>query len=261
MFTVMGMTRSRNNWAFGGVLAVVAVAAIGMLLFGATIRDLWLQGVVKDVAVAILLAVAITALWRLRGNRMFAQEVLELQNVGESVQNWGVRELSMDWESVPWKDLFGFASRIDIVQGYGYTWSSGSRQAALEDFAAKKGRRLRVALPDPANEQVMDALAKRFYTTKEVVRERVLEATRRYQSLRKKGGADIRVYYRDGEPVYAGYLFDSDLVVTLYTHRKAKVADVPVIRVRGGDLVEFVKDDFEEIFRIGTEVPLQEEAS
>jgi hypothetical protein len=65
----------------------------------------------------------------------------------------------------------------------------------------------------------------------------------------------VRVYYRDGEPVYAGYLFDSDLVVTLYTHRRAKVANIPVIQCRGGELVDFVRADLDEVFKISNEVP------
>lgn len=256
MVASVGMTRSRNNWAFGGTLAAITLASLVLLVWvGPAITDEWWQDVVKDLAIAVLLAVAITGLWRLRGNRMFAQEVLELQNVGESVERWGVRELSMDWEKIDWKSLFQHAKEVSIIHGYAYTWSSGGRQALLEEFAAQRGRKLRIALPDPGNEVIMEALAKRFNTTKDVVQDRVREATDRYLALRRPKGADVRVYYRDGEPVYAGYLFDSELVVTLYTHRRAKVSTVPVIQCRGGELVDFVKADLTEVFKISSEVP------
>lgn len=256
MVAIMGMTRSRNNWAFGGTLVGATLfSAILLVWVGPAITDLWWQGVIKDIAIAVLLAVGITGLWRLRGNRMFAQEVLELQNVGESVERWGVRELSMDWEKIDWKGLFEHSKQVSIIHGYAYTWGSGGRQAALEDFAAQRGRKLQIALPDPENEVIMEALAKRFNTTKEVVGDRVREAAQRYLALRRPKGADVRVYYRDGEPVYAGYLFDSELVLTLYTHRRAKVANVPVIQCRGGELVEFVQADLLEVFKISNEVP------
>ncbi|MRX44508.1 hypothetical protein [Agromyces kandeliae] len=262
MVADVGMTRSRNNWAFGSlIVAAIAAALFLLLVIGPPLTDPWWQGVVKDIAIAMLLAVAVTGFWRLRGNRMFAEEVLELQHVGESAQNWGLRELSMDWESVDWKGLFEHASQVDIIHGYGYTWSGGSRQLALEAFAAKRGRKLRVALPDPGSDWVMTALAKRFFTTEDVVKARIEEAASRYLSLRKaRGGADIRVYYREGEPLYAAYKFDADLVMTLYTHRKAKIAEIPVVRVRGGDLAKFVQADFDEVFRISSEVPAAEGA-
>ena len=256
MFATVGMTRSRNNYAFAGLLIAVTAAAVLLLVWiGPIVDDPWWQSVIKDVAIAMLLAVAITGLWRLRGNRMFAQEVLELQNVGESVERWGVRELSMDWEKIDWKGLFQHAKRVSIIHGYAYTWGSGGRQALLEEFAAQKGRSLQIALPDPENEVIMDALAKRFNTTPAAVRDRVLDAKDRYLALRRPKGADVRVYYRDGEPVYAGYLFDADLVVTLYTHRRAKVANIPVIQCRGGELVDFVRADLDEVFKISNEVP------
>jgi hypothetical protein len=81
-------------------------------------------------------------------------------------------------------------------------------------------------------------LALRYDSTRDRIKQQITEAASAFAGLRKEGGADIRVYYRRGDPTFACYRFDDQIVVTLYSHRRTR-GDVPTMLIGPGTLYEF----------------------
>ena len=182
-----------------------------------------LQTLVRELGSLLIVTGGITILWDLKGRREFADEVLAKAQVSADVRSSGLQRLSMQYLSdVEWSRMFQRAREIEIFVSYGTTWRS-VHWARFEEFSRGKGNRLRVYLPDPEDQTTVSVLALRYDSTSEQIKQRITEAASAFASLRQaRGGADIRIYYRRGDPTFACYRFDDEIVVTLYSHRRAR---------------------------------------
>ena len=133
--------------------------------------------------------------------------------------------------------MFQRAREIEISFSYATTWR-GVHWARFQEFSQDKKNSLRVYLPHPEDEVIISALALRYDSTRDRIKQQITEAASAFAGLRKGGGADIRVYYRRGDPTFACYRFDDQIVVTLYSHRRTR-SDVPTMLIGPGTLYDF----------------------
>jgi hypothetical protein len=139
-----------------------------------------------------------------------------------------------------WRELFGEVREVDIFVAYGQTWLH-LHARELAGVAARADATIRVFLADPDDAQTMAVLAERFATTPSDLRTRVESTRRDYESLRRPGGADIRVYYWPGDRLFSFYRLDDTAVVGFYSHTRSRAAAVPVfVCGEQGELYQFV---------------------
>lgn len=221
------------------------MAAIGVaLIWLGTLGEEWYHFVFTQAGTAVLVAAGISVLWDWWGRRLFAEEIYERMKVAQSVSRWGVRDLSLTWNEQPWPELFAKGSNVDVMLGYGQTWR-GVAHSGLEEFLSRRKNTLRVCLPDPDLDWLMVSLAHRYNQTPERLTERVREAARYFADLRDAGEATVQIFFRPGQPLYAMYRFESVAIVTLYPHRKERSSKVPAMTMETGEMVEWLKQDFE----------------
>lgn len=195
-------------------------------------------------------------LWELRGRRDVIDEVLDQVELSSDVKAAGIRRVSMDWKAIEWGTLFSAARSIELQVAYASTWRN-NHWTQLTSFANRSGNALTVILPDPDDSMTMRTLARRYQYTPEKVAERVRETARAFASLSSPTGAKVKIYYRDAEPTHTCYRFDDTLVVTLYTHKRART-QVPAMILEGGSFAEFFQDDLDAAREQGREVPVAE---
>ena len=216
------------------------------------------QTLVRELGALLVVTGGITVLWDQKGRRDFADEVLAKAQVGADIRSSGVQRLSMQWlDDVEWSRMIQQAREIEIFISYGATWRR-THWARFQEFSRDPHNSLRVYLPHPEDEATVSVLALRYASTSDRIRQQITDAAADFASLRQAGGgADIRIYYRRGDPTFTCYRFDNQIVVTLYSHRRAR-GDVPTILIGPGTLFNFFAAELRAIRSQGEPQPSAE---
>jgi hypothetical protein len=236
---------------------LVVLAGIGLMWLSNT---KWfeshkaLQATANQVGGLLITIGGLLVLWELWAKRDLMNEVLEKARIGADVSAAGVDRVTMNWLDVPWDDLFKNAKHISVFISYGSSWRK-LHWPKIEDFAKTKGNSLRLFLPDPDDEATMRVLAQRYDYTLQRIRENVLETAQEFAKLGTTCAADIRIYYRAGDPTYTCYSFDDKVLVTLYANRRRR-GHVPTLLVGQGTFRDFFKEDLDAIENQSRSVPL-----
>lgn len=184
-------------------------------------------------------------LWDLRGKRDIMDEVLEKTRLSSDISAAGLDRVTMNWLDVPWEQLFSGANQIEVFISYGSSWRK-IHWPKIQAFANNPKHSFRLYLPDPDDDITMRILAQRFDYTPEKIRENVLETAEEFAKLADNTQADIRIYYRAGDPCYTSYRFDDQVLVTLYSHKRQR-GDVPTMLLNKGTFGDFFIEDLKHI--------------
>ncbi|MDQ1294231.1 MAG: hypothetical protein QG608_2114 [Actinomycetota bacterium] len=180
----------------------------------------------------------------LKGRRALSDEVLAIANLSEDIKRAGVKCVTGRYlEEVAWVDLFKGAHELDIMVAYGRTWRN-THQDRLQK-AVQSGATVRVFLPDPGNELMVQVLADRFGYNQEKVRQEIEDAIQFYRELGSSMGKLVDVRLHAVDPVFSCYRFDGRAVITLYSHARKRHTLVPTLVVGEGDLYTYVHDEIE----------------
>ena len=103
----------------------------------------------------------------------------------------------------------------------------------------------------------MQVLARRYDYTLQKIRDNVLETAEEFAKLGTSAAcqADIRIYYRAGDPTYTSYRFDEKVLVTMYANRRRR-GDIPTMLFGQGSFSDFFKEDLTAIENQSRPVPL-----
>ncbi|UBV14922.1 hypothetical protein [Mycolicibacterium fortuitum] len=236
--------------------SLVVIAGIGLMWLS---NKGWfdshkaVQATANQVGGLLITTGGLAILWDLRAKRDFMQEVLEKVRISSDVTAAGIDRVTMKWMDIPWDDLFKNSKQVSVFISYGGSWRKNN-WATIEKFVGVKGNSLRLFLPDPNDEATMQVLAKRYDYTPQKVRDNVVETTEEFAKL-GTAGADVRIYYRAGDPTYTSYCFDDKVLVTLYANRRRR-GDVPTLLVGQGTFHDFFKEDLTAIENQSTPVAL-----
>ena len=237
--------------------AVVALAGIGLLLLSNVAwfdRHPALEATSNQLGGLLITTGGLGLLWELRGKRDIMDEMLEKARIASDVSAAGLARVTMCWLDVPWDDLFHDARHVCVFISYGSSWRK-VHWPKLQEFAKSEKHSLRLFLPDPDDEPTMRVLALRYDYTLDKIRANVRETAEEFSKLAVSSSADIRIYYRRGDPTYTCYRFDEKVLVTLYSHKRER-SDVPTILVKRGTFRDFFMQDLEAIEKQSTPVPL-----
>jgi hypothetical protein len=246
---------------YSTLLIAGAVAAVGVGLLALPAFVSWFDNHTSTTALVASLGGllfttgGLAALWDLRGKRDLIDEVLAKVRVSTEVQASGITKVTMDWLDIPWEDWFNNAKEVDVFISYGSSWRKVHAEK-LQDFASKKRNKLRIYLPDPEDEPTMRVLAQRYDYTVEKIKMNIHEMAEEVAKLSGPSSADIRIYYRAGDPTFTCYRFDDLILVTLYSHKRER-GNIPSFVIEGGSFHEFFTKDLQAIHKQSAAVSLE----
>lgn len=235
------LTVGRLAWGF--------VAGGLVLMFVSTLPPQpWLTATLAQVGGLLLATGLVTWVWELHGRRTFTDEVMALAGLSHDLQRAGIVRVDNQYleDQKLWDGLFRDVNDLVILVAYANTWRNTHR-GRLEQVAKNPKARIRVYLPDVADELTVRNLARRFKIADDTLVTRVKESAADFNSLRTEGGAAIEVYFRPGDLLYSCYRFDSQALLTLYSHAGKRRSKVPTFHIRRGELLDFINDDLEAI--------------
>ncbi|MHB8341446.1 MAG: hypothetical protein ACYDB7_09775 [Mycobacteriales bacterium] len=207
-----------------------------------------LQALVNTLAAALIVSVALGAMWELVGKRAFAREILETARTSTDIEAAGLTRIGSRYLDDPdWEQLFRTVRKLDVFVAYARTWRN-SNLSRLQALAGCGDARIRLYLPDPHDATTVGVLAHRFNQTPEALMGAIDEARRAFEALRRPNGAEITVHYRPGDLLFSCYRFDGTAVITLYSHSRERISGVPTLVVtEGGSLYRYVRDELQAI--------------
>lgn len=241
----------RTNYFSVLVSLIVAICGVG-LLFWSNNSDFWVereafQGLVRDLGSLTVVSVAIAFIWELVAKRTFVDELLTKARISQELSASGIVQITNEPQPINWDELFSNTHNVDVFFAYGKNWR-GTHEGKLNRIASSAGNRIRIVLPDPENETVVKELAKRVNKTENGIRERILEAKHDFSQTRVKNansGANIEIWYAAVTPTLTLYLFDTAVVVTLYSYLRDKSGVPHFVAVKGGSLYNSMVQEFE----------------
>jgi len=230
------------------VIALIALLTGIFLLF---ISEGWLwlksvppvQAVVRDLGGLLVSTVAIATLWELAAKRAFLAELMAQAKLAEEVRSSGIITVTTDFQrGIDWQRMFKTVKRLDIFFSYGRTWR-GTNIAELHEIAKRSEIRIRVVLPDPYSDELMEELGRRFRKPSEEVQGLILEASRDFQNIFKD--SDFSLWFLPESPVFSYYRFDHLVILALFRHGTRGGA-VPTFTVeQGGAIYDFARREFD----------------
>ena len=147
-------------------------------------------------------------------------------------------------------ELFKKVHRLDIFIAYGRTWRA-RYTTQLKELALRSDVTIRVVFPDPDNQELINALAHRINgKTSEEISKEIKDAVAEFSNIfahSPNGGAKISMWYTSVLPNFALYIFDDNIITTLYTHRRQRIGVPTLIFEHGGSIYDFFKEEFEEL--------------
>jgi hypothetical protein len=180
-----------------------------------------------------------------------ATKLLEWEEPSHEEADLGLRDESgitryfSDFVSITqdWQVLFETSKSADLVLNYGATWRNTYLKLMKEMLRA--GGRLRIVLPETKpRSHLVQLYAGRLGLDPEGFRARVTTAIEDFLSLKGR----VEIYQTAVAFHHAIYLFDTGGVLALYALCGSRMR-TPAAVVGEGDLLSFMRDDFEELLR------------
>jgi hypothetical protein len=176
-----------------------------------------------------------------------SEDVLSKITISSSIDNAGLIDITMQPRNLNWDDLFDKVNEIDVFFTYARTWRNVNNNL-LDQFIRRKGCRLRVVLPDPENNVILQELSNRFAKSPEEFRNLIHEATKDYLKMREIGGkygTTVEIWHASVTPMFTIYRFDKTVILALGSYKSAK-GDVPhLICQPEGTLYKYATGEFE----------------
>jgi hypothetical protein len=137
-----------------------------------------------------------------------------------------------------------------MMVAYASTWRN-TNQTRLEIFVARDGAELEVVLPNPGNSSILQELGTRFGSTPDEVRQKIVAAKDFFEMIGQKAQGIVRIFYIDRAPHFTFYRFNNRAVYASYRHRPGRGTIMTLIATRGGELYEWIRDEWYGIRRDG----------
>ena len=209
-----------------------------------------ISAVLQQLGALIVGSAVLGGAWELFAKRSFTDEFLEKVGAARSVEKSGLKDYTHNFQQdIEWQSLLPDANEITIFLAWGTGWRSANI-AHIKACAAKKQRRIRIALPDRANSKVVSALAHRFDMTNTEIKNEIEKAENEFAAL----GADLgnkttlEVIAVGRATVFTFYVIDTAAVLTLYNHRSDDPSVPAFVCAKGGALFEFLEGEVQAIF-------------
>jgi hypothetical protein len=248
--------RNEKTWLRTLLVALPLIAiGITLLVLAAFEKRVWIQNLLTSFGTLFIVAVGFALVWELVQKEALLEEWGRFGRESEQIRAAGIVGATKDlYYDVPWAELFTENSELELFIAYGYSWRSINRQL-LEEFLSKPKARLRVALVNPTDFEVVGQLAKRYSVSEPLVRESIEKACTFFADLGDQHPGKVWVYLARRAPLFTIYRFQTRAVLGLFNHRHQKDRSPAVIVRSGGFLYRFLEDELDFLLK-RTDSPL-----
>jgi hypothetical protein len=202
----------------------------------------------EESGAAVFISGVLATLWELAGKRAFSDEILAKANMSRDLADAGIEVVSPSFQDgrIRWDQLFKNSRKLDIFISYGHTWRN-TQMERIDKLLSGSSASLRVILPDPEDEQVLENLSVRFSMKREEVKGAIEAAKEFFDHRKKKAKGTVEIHFTRALPVFSFYLFNHKAVFALYNHR-LELHPVPsFVCDEDGFLFQFFTEEFEGI--------------
>lgn len=176
-----------------------------------------------------------------------SDNILAKLTISSSIDDAGLLDIKMQSRDITWGEYFEKVNEVDLFFTYARTWRH-TNSNLLDQLVRRKGCRLRVVLPNPENNVILQELSNRFTKSPEEFRNLINEATKDYLKLREVGekyGAKVELWHASVTPMFTIYRFDKTMILALGSYKGTK-GDVPhIICKPKGALYKYAIEEFE----------------
>ena len=242
--------------SLNSILIAVAFIILGIgLLYWSNSPEYWfgkasLQATIRDLGSLCVVSFAITLIWELVAKRSFSDELLAKAKISQELSSSGLIQITFESREIDWIKFLEEAKEVDLLFSFGRTWRGAYRQE-VHELAQRKNVKLRVLLPDPDNQTILEGLSERFFTPPEKIKERIYEAKQEFSELQKEqfgSGASIEIWYISKQPGFAMYRFDNTAAIYLYPYAPYYTTGIEgphFIAKKGGSIFKLVSAQFD----------------
>ncbi|NOK62418.1 MAG: hypothetical protein GFH27_549293n152 [Chloroflexi bacterium AL-W] len=243
--------KERTNLRTAVVTLIVLMFGVALLYISTSWQ--WLkdrsaiQSVTEQLGGLLIASVALALIWELVAKRAFLSELMSEARLAEEIRNAGIVTVPRDfYRDIDWPQLFQRTKQLDIYFAYGRTWRGANRNELLT-LAKRSDVQIRVVLPDPENNTIVEDLAKRFDMSPETLRLTIKEASKDFIDIfsGEEAVVEFSLWYLSLSPLFSMYRFDYTTILTFHKHRPDRVTDIPILVVEeGGTFYKFLQDEF-----------------
>lgn len=192
----------------------------------------FLDSLLSTVATVLLANV----LWEFIAKKSFAESLLHLVSVSESMAASGVEAVYVDFLSIDWKSLLRRSRTFWVAVTYATTWRESNR-VLLKKFISEPKNEMIVILPDPYDEANLAEYKRRFETSASEIKRRIEESVLAFFEM----GAKVYLYPGTMQASY--YMFDNVSIMSFYNHQKKKGVVPAVEAEKHGDIYSFINTE------------------
>jgi len=236
------------------ILAAILIGLLGVLLISVSENIHWFEehrgwkAPIRELGGILVATVTVALLWELYAKRAFLEELMAAAHIGEDVRAARLLNITNNFmRGIHWDEFFRKANKLTIFFSYGNPWKDYGEE--LHNLAARHNTQVQLMLPDPEDEKVIIELARRFGETPDEVKQGIKKTEREFRELfsASKGSIQFAIWYLSFAPVFSYYIFDDVVVLTLYKHRRGRVAIPAFVFEKGGKLYDFINEEHEAI--------------
>jgi len=253
---VLELEKKQTNLKTYIISILIFIAGIGLLYWSkldAMKKYPAAQAVIRDLGGLFVVSIAITLIWELCAKRAFSDELLTKANISQQISRSGLIHLVHNPHEINWKDYIESSKNIELFFTYGKNWRS-THENELHEFAMRQGTELRVVLPNPENDYLLDELTMKYDKTIDELRNRILSARKDYSKIRVKYNANISIWYTNLTPIFTLYKFDKVAVISLQSYENRKGGVPHLVAKKGGSLYAFINRQFQSFSESGSQV-------
>ncbi len=233
------------SWLRTAVVALLGLLAGGLLIIiSLQLPDRWYGTLLNHLGTILIASIALVLIFDYWQKDALFRELFRHARSATELQAARIAGFSSSFQDqIPWEDLFGKSTHLDILFAYGATWRN-THSHRIDALLARDRARLGVVLPDPEDADTVRELSTRFRLSADDVRAKIEEAIMFFTAKRTKHPGKVRIYLLGRAPTHTIYRFNNEAVLALYTHRRERTGVPTFLVERGGDLYEFLRSEW-----------------
>lgn len=208
--------------------------------------------VIQNFSGALISTSVLSVAIDLFAKRSFLEEVRSIAEIARTAYQTGLVLITRDFgKEINWENELEKTDQLDILVTYARTWRNNHREALTQ--LARRDASIRVVLPNPNNQALLEQLATRFSLQPIVLKQLIVDAEKDFNSIFSKSD-NYSIWFTDTALVFSMYRFRKTRILATFAHGP-KGSGVPTLVIgENGSIASFIDQQFDYFFEGGAVV-------